>query len=91
MSSSSCTHNSDGSWTCPVTISLGQYNFGSLHWTATAGGGTISGVAFNPSSGDLTSGQSSIVTVTVPAASCPASAVFYFNYNQISSSVNWSC
>ncbi|MEO8954724.1 MAG: hypothetical protein ABI396_04055 [Ktedonobacteraceae bacterium] len=83
-----CTANSDGSWTCNATLSLDASASGSVNWTATS---SFSDVSFNPNSGSVSPGGQSAVAITIPAGDC-SNGTFSFNTDGGSTtSASWSC
>ena len=95
FSNTSCTQNSDGSWTCSETLSLAQGSQGNLSWSAST---NLSGVTFNPPSGTLLSSSPSVpVLINVPANDCTNGTdndAFTFSgqgKGANSATASWSC
>jgi len=85
--SSNCSQNSDGTYTCTVTV--GETSPGNLNWSAPTGiGGT--NVSFNPSSGQLTTSQTqkSVVISSIP---CSSTSFTFTDQNNNTATVMWSC
>ncbi len=77
-----------GPWTCNVTVS--QQSQGEMTWSTNSNG--ISGITFNPDSGRFVGpGMPTQVTITIPTATCPASAQLLFNGDANTITVPWKC
>jgi hypothetical protein len=85
--SRNCSQNSDGTYSCNVTV--GETSSGNLNWSApTALGGT--GVSFNPPGGQLTANQNQQSVVISPIPCGNTSFTFTDQYNN-TATVMWSC
>jgi len=83
-----CTFNNG--WTCSITLSTGSKEQGQLSWSVSSTG--INGISFSQAKGVLTAGQSIPITITIPNATCPASASFSFSGQHANTvTVPWSC
>ncbi len=85
--SSSCSQNRDGTYTCAVTVS--ESAPGNLNWFAPTGiGGT--NITFSPSSGQLSSSLTS-QQVTIASIPCASNSFTFVDQNNKTATVNWSC
>ena len=85
--SSSCSQNSDGTYTCTVTVS--ESTPGNLNWFAPTGiGGT--NISFSPSSGQLSTSQLS-QQVTIASIPCAGNSFTFTDQNNNTATINWSC
>jgi hypothetical protein len=85
--SSSCSQNSDGTYTCDVTV--GETSPGNLNWFAPTGiGGT--GVSFNPPNGQLTTSQTQ-QAVVISSIPCSNASFTFTDQNNNTATVTWSC
>ena len=85
--SSSCSQNSDGTYTCAVTLS--ESTPGNLNWFAPAGTGSTT-ITFSPASGQLTPAQTS-QQVTIASIPCASNSFTFADQNNNTATVNWSC
>ena len=85
--SSNCSQNSDGTYTCNVNV--GESSPGNLNWFApTAIGGT--GISFKPSNGQLTTSQTQ-QPVVISLIPCSNSSFTFTDQNNKTATVMWSC
>jgi len=82
--SSNCSQNSDGTYTCTVTV--GETSPGNLNWSAPTG----TSVSFNPPSGQLTTSQTqqSVVVSSIP---CSNISFTFSDQNKNTATAAWSC
>jgi len=84
-----CPQNSDGSWTCSITLGLASGSQGSLNWSSST---ALSGANITPSSGTLSSsGSGTPVTINIPANDCTNSTFTFAGSNSNSINVQWQC
>jgi hypothetical protein len=85
--SSNCSQNGDGTYTCNVTV--GESSPGNLNWFApTAIGGT--GISFKPSNGQLTTSQTQ-QPVVISFIPCSNTSFTFTDQNNNTATVIWSC
>jgi hypothetical protein len=85
---SGCPQNSDGSWTCTLTLSLTQGSQGTLPWTSSS---DLPGVTFSPASGTLSPGQPVQVSINIPFKDCTKGNMFFAGQNSNTVTVTWTC
>jgi len=78
---------SNGGWMCATTVSLAPGSTGSLNWSASSG---LPGVIFTPSSGTLSTGQSTQVSIFVPNGDCQ-NGTFSFMGSVNIANESWGC
>ena len=78
---------SNGGWTCTTTVSLASGSTGSLNWSASSG---LSGVVFTPSSGTISTGQSTPVSIFVPNGDCQNGTFSFMGSINIANE-SWGC
>jgi hypothetical protein len=84
---SNCTLNSNGTYTCTVTV--GETSPGNLNWFSFVGiGGT--GTSINPSSGTLTASNPQ-QQVTISSIPCGSDSFTFTDQNNNMVTVQWSC
>ncbi len=76
-------------WICTVTLTLAVGSQSPLNWSVSSN--DINGVSFMPSSGTISTGESTVVTIYVPKTHCPAQANFIFSGSKSFISVPWNC
>ncbi len=67
-----------GGWSCTETLSLAHPGDPDLNWSTPASLGGSGAVQYSPSSGTLSAGQKTPVTVTIADMVCPASITLSF-------------
>ncbi len=87
QTSSSCSQNSDGTYTCAVTLS--ESAPGNLNWLAPTRIGSTT-ITFSPSSGQFTSTLTS-QQVTIASIPCASTSFTFTDQNNHTATVNWSC
>lgn len=85
--SSGCSQNSDGTYTCAVTLS--ESAPGNLGWFAPTGIGSAS-ITFTPSNGQFTPSTTS-QQVTIASIPCANYSFTFTDQNNATATVNWSC
>jgi len=85
LAPSQCSTTNQG-WTCTETLAEDQNNTGNLPWSASTG---TAGVTFNPSSGTLSPGQTTQVSIAIPLSDC--SDTFGFKGPVDAANVTWNC
>jgi hypothetical protein len=86
---STCPQNSDGSFSCTVTLSLANGSQGDLNWSASS---SLNGVTFNPASGTLNAGGSSqSVAINIPSSDCTYGTFTFQGQNANSVTYTWNC
>jgi hypothetical protein len=81
-----------GGWSCTETLSLAHPGDPDLNWSTPASLGGSGAVQYNPSSGTLSAGQKTPVTVTIADMVCPASITFSFLASAGNAlDVPWAC
>jgi hypothetical protein len=86
---SNCTYDATAGWSCTAALSSLVTAQSNLDWTSASSG--ISNVSFSPSSGTLTPGQNTSVTISIPNTACPANATFTFSGPANNVALAWSC
>ncbi len=76
-------------WTCIATLAADASDSSALMWSASSSG--VRGITFKPQSDTLQPGQMEQVTISVPNATCPASATFIFAGGTSPVNVSWTC
>jgi hypothetical protein len=72
---SQACQNTARTWTCSETLSSSSAQ-GSLAWTSSTNGAT--GVTMNPTNGTIASGQTMVVSIAIPVASCTSNFTLTF-------------
>lgn len=80
-----CSTTNQG-WTCTEMLTEDQNNTSNLPWSASTG---TAGVTFNPSSGTLSPGKTTQVSITIPLSDC--SDTFTFKGPVDAANVSWNC
>ncbi len=85
-----CSSDGNGNWTCIVAISEDGSSQGDLSWSITS---DISGVSYSPaSSGQITPGNSTSLTITIPGSVCTGTfTVTDNNQSGDTRTLNWGC
>jgi hypothetical protein len=84
----SCPQNSDGSWTCTMTLSLTQGSQGTLPWSSSS---DLPGVTFNPPNGTLVAGQPIQVSINIPSNDCSKGNMYFAGPHSNTVDVTWTC
>jgi hypothetical protein len=85
--SSNCSQNSDGTYSCTVTV--GETSPGELSWFATVSiGGT--GTSINPQKGQLTASQTQ-QTLKISSIPCQKGSFSFIDQNKNTANISWSC
>jgi Viral BACON domain/Flagellar-associated PapD-like len=87
QTSSSCSQNSDGTYTCAVTVS--ESTPGNLNWFAPTGIGSAK-ITFSPASGQFSPGLTS-QQVTIASIPCASNSFTFVDQNNTTATVKWSC
>lgn len=78
----------NGAFICLARVLSGPGNQSNLHWTAFTN--VPGNIAFSPSSGVLTPGQSVLVTITLPLNACTP-GLFFFRGPVNTHTITWMC
>jgi hypothetical protein len=77
-----------GGWTCTATVGETASSQGKLNWFASSG---LAGVTFSPSSGTLSPGGSTAVSIFVPTSACKNGGFTFTSPNNHTIRALWSC
>ena len=97
-----CPVNADGSWTCSIMLGDPSAPGPGVNWSTRTttksgfkGGGRLSGVTFTPSSGILSGGETTPISIHIPrtAAACQnGTFVFINSFNgRVLAQATWTC
>ncbi len=85
LTPSQCSITNQG-WTCTETLSEDQNNSDNLPWSVSTG---TAGATFNPSSGTLSPGQTTRVSIAIPLSDCNDTFTFKGPIDTVQ--VSWNC
>ncbi len=85
-----CPGDSTNGWTCTVTLSLASGDQGQLTWTSSVSS-NLPGASLSPSSGTLSAGQQTPVTISIPANDCTDGTFYFSGSDGSNASVTWTC
>jgi hypothetical protein len=85
-----CPGDSTNGWTCTVTLSLTPGSQGQLNWSGSVPG-NLPGATLSPSSGTLSAGQQTPITIYIPGNDCTNGTFTFTGSDGSTATVTWNC